>query len=210
MRGPSVAACLLTAGSCKPAGPAAAPVAAPVAASSLRPGRSSRSSPDSPGDEAARPGAGRGARTRNSNSIRAAPSPASGSTAVDPLANADMMSTASSADLDDSGEHSDDSSAPTPARTSSSSAGGSAQQPSPVPALPLHPDLRDTGAVLEMKPLWDEFNELGTEMIVTKAGRRMFPTFQARLFGLAPDSMYMLMMDFVPVDDKRYRYAFHR
>jgi hypothetical protein len=22
-----------------------------------------------------------------------------------------------------------------------------------------------------MKPLWDEFNELGTEMIVTKAGR---------------------------------------
>jgi hypothetical protein len=26
-------------------------------------------------------------------------------------------------------------------------------------------------AHLEMKPLWDEFNELGTEMIVTKAGR---------------------------------------
>ncbi|KAK6641899.1 hypothetical protein RUM44_013619 [Polyplax serrata] len=75
--------------------------------------------------------------------------------------------------------------------------------------LPLHPKLVSCGAILEMKPLWDEFNELGTEMIVTKAGRRMFPTFQARLYGLDPLSDYMLMMDFVPVDDKRYRYAFH-
>lgn len=40
--------------------------------------------------------------------------------------------------------------------------------------------------------------------------RRMFPTFQARLYGLDPTAEYMLMMDFVPVDDKRYRYAFHR
>lgn len=40
--------------------------------------------------------------------------------------------------------------------------------------------------------------------------RRMFPTFQVRLYGLDPVAEYMLMMDFVPVDDKRYRYAFHR
>lgn len=38
----------------------------------------------------------------------------------------------------------------------------------------------------------------------------MFPTFQVRLYGLEPSADYMLMMDFVPVDDKRYRYAFHR
>ncbi|XP_004701486.2 T-box transcription factor TBX1 [Echinops telfairi] len=62
---------------------------------------------------------------------------------------------------------------------------------------------------LEMKALWDEFNQLGTEMIVTKAGRRMFPTFQVKLFGMDPMADYMLLMDFVPVDDKRYRYAFH-
>ena len=37
----------------------------------------------------------------------------------------------------------------------------------------------------------------------------MFPTFQVRLYGLDPMSDYMLMMDFVPVDDKRYRYSFH-
>jgi len=37
--------------------------------------------------------------------------------------------------------------------------------------LPLHPKLINVTATLEMKALWDEFNELGTEMIVTKAGR---------------------------------------
>lgn len=38
----------------------------------------------------------------------------------------------------------------------------------------------------------------------------MFPTFQVRLFGLDPHADYMLLMDFTPVDDKRYRYAFHK
>ncbi|XP_068203522.1 LOW QUALITY PROTEIN: T-box transcription factor TBX1-like [Palaemon carinicauda] len=74
---------------------------------------------------------------------------------------------------------------------------------------PVHAKLISVTASLEMKALWDEFNELGTEMIVTKAGRRMFPTFQVRLFGMDPTCDYMLMMDFIPVDDKRYRYAFH-
>ncbi|XP_030341239.1 T-box transcription factor TBX10 [Strigops habroptila] len=64
-------------------------------------------------------------------------------------------------------------------------------------------------ARLEMGSLWEEFNRLGTEMIVTKAGRRMFPTFQVKLSGLDPLSDYVLLMDFIPLDDKRYRYAFH-
>lgn len=74
---------------------------------------------------------------------------------------------------------------------------------------PLHPKLLNVSAHLEMKSLWDEFDELGTEMIVTKAGRRMFPTFQVRLYGLDHMADYMVMMDFVPCDDKRYRYSFH-
>lgn len=45
---------------------------------------------------------------------------------------------------------------------------------------PLHPALIGAGAVLEARPLWEEFHQLGTEMIVTKAGRRMFPTFQVK------------------------------
>ena len=35
----------------------------------------------------------------------------------------------------------------------------------------LHTKLINVSATLEMKTLWDEFNDLGTEMIVTKAGR---------------------------------------
>uniref|UniRef100_A0A8C6XZH4 T-box transcription factor 10 n=1 Tax=Naja naja TaxID=35670 RepID=A0A8C6XZH4_NAJNA len=62
---------------------------------------------------------------------------------------------------------------------------------------------------LEMRSLWEEFNSLGTEMIVTKAGRRMFPTFQVKISGMDPLADYVLLMDFVPLDDKRYRYAFH-
>jgi T-box protein 1 len=61
----------------------------------------------------------------------------------------------------------------------------------------------NANVVLEAKPLWDKFHEQGTEMIVTKAGRRMFPTFQVRVIGLDPQVSYMMMMDFVPVDDKR-------
>uniref|UniRef100_A0A8C5LGV8 T-box 1 n=1 Tax=Jaculus jaculus TaxID=51337 RepID=A0A8C5LGV8_JACJA len=72
-----------------------------------------------------------------------------------------------------------------------------------------NPKVASVSVQLEMKALWDEFNQLGTEMIVTKAGRRMFPTFQVKLFGMDPMADYMLLMDFVPVDDKRYRYAFH-
>ena len=75
--------------------------------------------------------------------------------------------------------------------------------------LPYHLSLHTANVILEAKPLWDKFHEQGTEMIVTKAGRRMFPTFQVRVIGLDPQVCYMMMMDFVPVDDKRYRYAFH-
>ena len=38
----------------------------------------------------------------------------------------------------------------------------------------IHPKLTGVSINLEMKHLWDEFNELGTEMIVTKAGRYYF------------------------------------
>ena len=74
----------------------------------------------------------------------------------------------------------------------------------------VHPLLAQAVVVLETKSLWDKFHEQGTEMIVTKSGRRMFPTFQVRIGGLDPQATYIMMMDFVPVDDKRYRYAFHK
>ncbi|XP_039767269.1 T-box transcription factor TBX10 [Ornithorhynchus anatinus] len=37
----------------------------------------------------------------------------------------------------------------------------------------------------------------------------MFPTFQVKIDGMDTGADYALLMDFVPLDDKRYRYAFH-
>uniref|UniRef100_A0A8C6VUJ3 T-box domain-containing protein n=1 Tax=Nothobranchius furzeri TaxID=105023 RepID=A0A8C6VUJ3_NOTFU len=71
------------------------------------------------------------------------------------------------------------------------------------------PQVSGVRVQLEMQALWQQFDQLGTEMIVTKSGRRMFPTFQVRIFGMDPSADYVLLMDFIPVDDKRYRYAFH-
>uniref|UniRef100_A0A8C9A5Q1 T-box transcription factor 10 n=1 Tax=Prolemur simus TaxID=1328070 RepID=A0A8C9A5Q1_PROSS len=74
---------------------------------------------------------------------------------------------------------------------------------------PKNPRVSNVTVQLEMRPLWEEFNQLGTEMIVTKAGRRMFPTFQVKILGMDTLADYALLMDFIPLDDKRYRYAFH-
>lgn len=71
-------------------------------------------------------------------------------------------------------------------------------------------ELRDVECQLETKELWDKFNDLGTEMIITKTGRRMFPTCRVSFRGLKSEGRYAVLMDIVPVDNKRYRYAYHR
>ncbi|KAG5313613.1 TBX20 factor, partial [Acromyrmex insinuator] len=71
-------------------------------------------------------------------------------------------------------------------------------------------ELRDVECHLETKDLWDKFNDLGTEMIITKTGRRMFPTCRVSFTGLKSEGRYAVLMDIVPVDNKRYRYAYHR
>ncbi|NP_001158463.1 Tbx20-like homeobox protein [Saccoglossus kowalevskii] len=63
---------------------------------------------------------------------------------------------------------------------------------------------------LETKELWGKFHELGTEMIITKSGRRMFPTQRVSFSHVNPESRYVVLIDIVPVDNKRYRYAYHR
>ncbi|XP_031779504.1 T-box transcription factor TBX20-like [Nasonia vitripennis] len=47
-------------------------------------------------------------------------------------------------------------------------------------------------------------------MIITKTGRRMFPTCRVSFNGLRPEGRYAVLMDIVPVDEKRYRYAYHK
>lgn len=54
--------------------------------------------------------------------------------------------------------------------------------------------------------LWKQFNQIGTEMIITKTGRRMFPSLRVSVSGLDSSSKYVMVIDIVPVDDNRYKY----
>lgn len=67
----------------------------------------------------------------------------------------------------------------------------------------------DTRVDLQGSDLWKRFHEIGTEMIITKAGRRMFPAMRVKISGLDPHQQYYIAMDIVPVDNKRYRYVYH-
>uniref|UniRef100_A0A7M5TZD2 T-box domain-containing protein n=2 Tax=Clytia hemisphaerica TaxID=252671 RepID=A0A7M5TZD2_9CNID len=60
---------------------------------------------------------------------------------------------------------------------------------------------------LENKSLWQEFHEVGTEMIITKTGRRMFPPIKFRISNLEPKTKYILIMDIIPADDCRYKFS---
>lgn len=80
----------------------------------------------------------------------------------------------------------------------------------PVEPEPYTGSLPNVKCRLETKDLWDKFNDIGTEMIITKTGRRMFPTVRASFTGLEADASYVILLDIVPVDNKRYRYAYHR
>lgn len=54
--------------------------------------------------------------------------------------------------------------------------------------------------------IWSEFNQVGTEMIVTKSGRRMFPALRVSVSGLNSSAKYNMIIDVVPADDDRYKY----
>ncbi|XP_032885996.1 T-box transcription factor TBX22-like isoform X1 [Amblyraja radiata] len=70
-------------------------------------------------------------------------------------------------------------------------------------------DSDDLQVELQGADLWKRFHEIGTEMIITKAGRRMFPAVRVRIRGLESERQYYIAMDIVPVDSKRYRYVYH-
>ncbi|XP_010864386.2 T-box transcription factor TBX22 isoform X2 [Esox lucius] len=67
----------------------------------------------------------------------------------------------------------------------------------------------DIRVELQGSDLWTRFHEIGTEMIITKAGRRMFPSVRVKVRNLDPCQQYYLAMDVMPVDSKRYRYVYH-
>ncbi|XP_068181978.1 T-box transcription factor TBX22 [Antennarius striatus] len=68
---------------------------------------------------------------------------------------------------------------------------------------------REARVELQGSELWKRFYEIGTEMIITKAGRRMFPSVRVKVRNLDPCQQYYIAMDVMPVDSKRYRYVYH-
>ncbi|XP_030578026.1 MAX gene-associated protein isoform X2 [Archocentrus centrarchus] len=63
---------------------------------------------------------------------------------------------------------------------------------------------------LENNNVWKQFYSCGTEMILTKQGRRMFPYCRYRLAGLDPNQQYNLVLSIVPLGQYRYRWSASR
>ncbi|KAM4709707.1 T-box transcription factor TBX3 [Discoglossus pictus] len=77
----------------------------------------------------------------------------------------------------------------------------------PLKTLEPEEEVEDDPKVhLEAKDLWDQFHKRGTEMVITKSGRRMFPPFKVRCTGLDKKAKYILLMDIVAADDCRYKF----
>ncbi|EDV20039.1 uncharacterized protein TRIADDRAFT_17171, partial [Trichoplax adhaerens] len=55
--------------------------------------------------------------------------------------------------------------------------------------------------------MWHAFAAIGTEMIITKAGRRLFPTIDIHTSGLDPNGFYSIKVDIAAADDNRYKYV---
>uniref|UniRef100_A0A3Q1J424 T-box domain-containing protein n=1 Tax=Anabas testudineus TaxID=64144 RepID=A0A3Q1J424_ANATE len=79
--------------------------------------------------------------------------------------------------------------------------------PPPVPSEPAPKTQKDEVKMeLENASLWKQFSSVGTEMIITKKGRRMFPGLRLKLSGLNPSLRYILLLDIIPADNSRYRF----
>ncbi|KAJ8255807.1 hypothetical protein COCON_G00196710 [Conger conger] len=94
-------------------------------------------------------------------------------------------------------------------RTSCSFGSPSDLTPTPCDPSPSSSSMEEIQVELQCADLWKRFHDIGTEMIITKAGRRMFPAMRVKILGLDPHQQYYIAMDIVPVDNKRYRYVYH-
>jgi hypothetical protein len=60
--------------------------------------------------------------------------------------------------------------------------------------------------VLSNRDLWLKFNQCTTEMIITKQGRRMFPTLNYTMSGLIPDKRYNVFVDTLMADSLQWKF----
>lgn len=79
--------------------------------------------------------------------------------------------------------------------------------PDPENEFPAVLTFKGVSVTLENNSVWKQFHSCGTEMILTKQGRRMFPYCRYRLAGLHPERLYNLVLSIVPSDQNRYRWS---
>nr|AFY10814.1 T-brain [Isodiametra pulchra] len=83
-----------------------------------------------------------------------------------------------------------------------------------IPLLSTKPDNSDCGAShwesskcsLVNMGLWGKFSDITTEMIVTKVGRRMFPSLAYTIEGLEPESEYHCFVFLKPTDCHQWKF----
>ncbi|XP_011155982.2 T-box transcription factor TBX3 [Solenopsis invicta] len=57
------------------------------------------------------------------------------------------------------------------------------------------------------RDLWQQFHEQNTEMIITKSGRRMFPSIQINVSGLQRRDNYCIAMEITAASKHRHKYC---
>ncbi|OXU26906.1 hypothetical protein TSAR_010074 [Trichomalopsis sarcophagae] len=65
----------------------------------------------------------------------------------------------------------------------------------------------DVKVELENRKLWEQFHAETTEMIITKSGRRMFPSIQLSVSGLERRSRYCILLELDLASDRRHKYT---
>ncbi|XP_076176442.1 T-box transcription factor TBX2b [Ptiloglossa arizonensis] len=76
--------------------------------------------------------------------------------------------------------------------------------PTPGGGPPLPPEVK---VELENRELWQQFHAETTEMIITKLGRRMFPSIQLTISGLERRASYCVLLEVEPASDRRHKYV---
>ncbi|XP_011873982.1 PREDICTED: T-box transcription factor TBX20-like [Vollenhovia emeryi] len=67
--------------------------------------------------------------------------------------------------------------------------------------------LTGVSADLLNRNLWEKFHALNTEMIITKSGRRMFPSIEIDVKGLQERDNYYVFLEIAPASDRRHKYC---
>ncbi|XP_055605492.1 T-box transcription factor TBX6-like isoform X2 [Uranotaenia lowii] len=79
--------------------------------------------------------------------------------------------------------------------------------PRPLMLSPRFPLPAEVDIKLQNKELWSQFHRIGTEMIITKSGRRMFPSMRLSINGLEAEENYCVLIEMVPISDCRFKFS---